>query len=141
MGSMRQCAIMHLTNLCCSLRGAPANPNGALRNAGSLPSCLEVNFCYKFFKRDEAAEGIFGDERPPSPGAGSAHDSTALCFCDDKASRDTAKNIHETDLALLRARTSVPSGNKAIKSFGSIKYQSRSQHIRHHVWSIRLCRC
>lgn len=119
--SMHQCAFMHLPNLCCSLRGAPANPSFALRNAGSLPSCLEVNLCYKFCKRDDAAEGIFGDERPQSPGAGSTHDSTALCFCDDKTSSDTAKNPHETDLALQRARTSIPSGNKAIKSLESIE--------------------
>lgn len=125
-GSMRQCTIMHLASYCCSLRGAPANPNVALRNAGSLPSCLEVNLCYKFCKRDDAAEGIIARRASTSPGAGSAHDSTALCFCDDKASRDTAKIIHETDLALLRARTSVPSGKKAITGLESIKYQSRS---------------
>lgn len=55
-------------------------------------------------ERDDAAKGIFGDERPPSPGAGSAHDFYCCsAFATTRRARDEAKkekNILETDLAL-----------------------------------------
>lgn len=142
---------MHLSNLCCSLRSAPANPNVALRNARSLPSCLEDNFGYKFCKRgdddddddNDAAEGIFGDERPLSPWAGSAHDFPALCFCDDKARRDERKKNYTRDGPRAVTRQDVNSvwEQKASKDLKSIDISVRSCRIRQNVWSIRLFCC
>lgn len=126
-GSMHQCAVMHLSHCCCSLRRAPANPNVALRNARSLPSCLEVNFGYKLCKRDDAAKGIFGDERPPSPRAGFSYDSTSLCFCDDKATgSQRKKNTRDGPRAATRQGVNCVWGKKAINGLKSIEISVRS---------------
>lgn len=91
---MHQCSTMLLSIVSPTACGLGANPSVALRNARSLPSCLELQLlAYKSSQKRDAAGEHIGDE------------SISRAFSPSK-SRARRINPRDGDLALLRARAS-----------------------------------
>lgn len=110
-GLMHQCSTMLLSIVSSTACGPGANPSVALRNARSLPSCLELQLlAYKSSQKRDAAGEHIGDEsisRAFSPSNSRARKKakkstrrgTSRCYAPGRREKTQLKKL-ETDSAI-----------------------------------------